>query len=220
MSSSLPGQMKDQSSALIRHPRKSQRPGASSTLRSQGRVTAFTSSTRTAESAEPATRTSLALAASSLIWQRATRAEPRAARANRHERAIRTVAGVGRQPSIRPGFCSAGSGLIWVSTAVGRAHASPALRRLYVDQWPGRGALTATLPVRGWHLPTRRSLSFAGSGDECGDEVGGGGLHGQVDVAVGVEGDADVGVPETLLYDAGVDAGLEREGGVGVAQVV
>jgi hypothetical protein len=45
-------------------------------------------------------------------------------------------------------------------------------------------------------------------------------LHRRDGVRVGVEGDRDGGVPEALGDDLGVDAGLECQGGVGVAQVV
>ena len=43
------------------------------------------------------------------------------------------------------------------------------------------------------------------------------GLHVWEDVAVGVEGEGDAGVAEAFADDFGVDAGLEHEGGVGVA---
>ena len=39
-------------------------------------------------------------------------------------------------------------------------------------------------------------------------------------MAIGVEGDGDVGVAEDLGDDLGVDAGPQGQGGVGVAQVV
>ena len=44
----------------------------------------------------------------------------------------------------------------------------------------------------------------------------GGGLHVEVDVRVGVQRDGDVGVPQPLLDDPGVDSGLFTVEGVEV----
>ena len=45
-------------------------------------------------------------------------------------------------------------------------------------------------------------------------------MHLEIDVAVGVEGNAHIRVAESLLDDAGMDAGSQRQRGVGVAQIV
>lgn len=49
---------------------------------------------------------------------------------------------------------------------------------------------------------------------------GGGGLHVEIDVRVRVQRDGDARVPEPFLHDPGMDAGLQRQGRVGVPQVV
>ena len=39
-------------------------------------------------------------------------------------------------------------------------------------------------------------------------------------MSVGVQGDGDIGVTETILHGFNIDAGLEQQSGVGVAQSV
>ena len=77
-----------------------------------------------------------------------------------------------------------------------------------------------------WIHPTSRCAECGAGklgGDGCDEvfyELGGLALEMRQDVAVGVQGEADAGVAESLLNDLGMDALLQHERGRRVAQIM
>jgi hypothetical protein len=79
-------------------------------------------------------------------------------------------------------------------------------------QYGGAAPRQVPLPALG--------LGQSGSEHLLGEAVGRVGVHGGQHMGVDVQGHADLGVAESLGHDLDRHAGLQEQGGVGVAQVV